>query len=38
MLRLLLNRKAWGIESGLHQRLDVSYNDDRCRVQNDNGM
>jgi hypothetical protein len=38
MLWLLLNRQAWGIESGLHQRLDVSYNDDRCRVQNKNGM
>ena len=25
---LLLNRQGWGIESGLHQRLDVSYNDD----------
>ena len=35
---LLLNRKGWGIESGLHQRLDVSYNDDRCRVQSDNGI
>jgi hypothetical protein len=38
MLWLWLNRKAWGIESGLHQRLDVSYNDDRCRVQSDNGI
>jgi len=37
-LWLQLNRKAWGIESGLHQRLDVSYNDDRCRVQSDNGI
>ena len=35
---LELNRQAWGIESGLHQRLDVSHNDDRCRVRNDNGM
>ena len=35
---LLLNRQGWGIESGLHQRLDVSYNDDRCRVQSDNGI
>ena len=35
---LRLNRKGWGIESGLHQRLDVSYNDDRCRVQSDKGM
>lgn len=38
MLWLLLNRKGWGIESGLHQRLDISYNDDRCRVQSDNGI
>jgi hypothetical protein len=37
-LWLSLNREGWGIESGLHQRLDVSYNDDRCRVQSDNGM
>ena len=35
---LHFNRQGWGIESGLHQRLDVSYNDDRCRVQSDNGM
>lgn len=35
---LRLNRHGWGIESGLHQRLDVSYNDDRCRVQSDKGM
>ena len=34
-LWLRLNRQGWGIESGLHQRLDVSYNDDRCRVQSD---
>ena len=27
-----------GIESGLHQRLDVSHNDDRCRVRNHNAM
>jgi hypothetical protein len=37
-LWLGLNRGSWGIESGLHQRLDVSYNDDRCRVQSDNGL
>lgn len=35
---LELNRLGWGIENGLHQRLDVSHNDDRCRVRNDNGM
>jgi hypothetical protein len=28
------NRLAWGIENGTHQRLDVSLNDDRCRVRN----
>lgn len=38
LLWLRLNPKGWGIESGLHQRLDVSYNDDRCRVQSNNGM
>ena len=32
------NRQGWGIESGLHQRLDVSYNDDRCRVRSDQGL
>lgn len=35
---LKLNRFAWGIESGTHQRLDVSHNDDRCRIQNSNGI
>jgi hypothetical protein len=30
---LNFNRQAWGIENGLHQRLDVSYNEDRSRVQ-----
>ena len=35
---LALNRQGWGIESGLHQRLDISYNDDRCRVQSNNGI
>lgn len=30
---LAANRLAWGIESGLHQRLDVSLRDDDCRVQ-----
>ena len=35
---LQFNRQGWGIESGLHQRLDVSYNDDRCRVQNPKTM
>lgn len=27
------NRSAWGIESGLHQRLDVSHLDDQCRIR-----
>jgi hypothetical protein len=36
---LRLNRAGFGgIENGLHQRLDVSLNDDRCRVRNPNGM
>jgi len=35
---LKLNRAGWGIESGLHQRLDISYNDDRCRVQSELGI
>jgi hypothetical protein len=31
---LELNRAGFGgIENGLHQRLDVSHNDDRCRIQ-----
>ena len=30
---LRLNRAGFGgIENGLHQRLDVSHNDDRCRI------
>jgi hypothetical protein len=32
------NREAWGIENGLHQRLDESHNDDRCRVRHQNAM
>ena len=27
------NRAAWGIENGLHLRLDVSHRDDQCRVR-----
>jgi hypothetical protein len=30
---LACDRAAWGIESGLHQRLDVSHRDDQCRVR-----
>jgi hypothetical protein len=31
---LALNRAGFGgIENGLHQRLDVSHNDDRCRIR-----
>jgi hypothetical protein len=37
-LWLNLNRQGWGIENGLHQRLDISYNDDRCRVRSDSGI
>ena len=32
------NRGGWAIESGLHQRRDVSSNDDRSRVQSDHGI
>ena len=35
---LRANRQSWGIENGLHQRLDVSLNDDRCRLRNTNGL
>jgi hypothetical protein len=32
------NRQGWGIENGSHQRLDVSLNDDRCRVRSTNAL
>jgi hypothetical protein len=32
------NRQGWGIENGTHQRLDVSLNDDRCRVRSTKGL
>jgi len=36
---LRLNRAGFGgIENGLHQRLDVSHDDDRCRVRHPNSM
>ena len=35
---LQLNRLAWGIENGTHPRLDVSHNEDRCRIQGSNGL
>jgi predicted transposase YbfD/YdcC len=35
---LKANRQAWGIENGTHQRLDVSLNDDRCRVRSTNAL
>jgi len=35
---LQANRAAWGIESGLHQRLDVSHHDDLCRVRKPQSM
>ena len=35
---LQANRQGWGIENGNHQRLDVSLNDDRCRVRSPNGL
>jgi hypothetical protein len=30
---LAYNRAGWGIESGLHARLDLSRRDDQCRLQ-----
>lgn len=35
---LKANRLAWGIENGTHQRLDVSLNEDRCRVRGTKGL
>lgn len=36
---LQLNRAGFGgIENGLHQRLDISHDDDRCRVRHPNSM
>ncbi len=35
---LTLQRRYWGIENGLHQRLDVSADEDRCRVRNKNAV
>jgi hypothetical protein len=30
---LAANRAAWGIENGMHQRLDQSHREDQCRVR-----
>lgn len=35
---LQANRQAWGIENGTHQRLDVTLNEDRCRVRSPQGQ
>lgn len=36
---LKFNRAGFGgIENGLHQRLDVSHNDDRCRIRSSPAM
>ena len=35
---LRANRQGWDIENGTHQRLDVSLNDDRCRVRSPNAL
>jgi hypothetical protein len=35
---LWANRQSWGIENGLHQRLDVSLHDDRCRVRHPSAL
>lgn len=38
VLWLKTNRRAWGIENGTHQRLDISLNEDRCRVRDTNAL
>lgn len=35
---LQYNRAAWGIESGLHQRLDISHLEDQCRIRKPKSM
>lgn len=35
---LKANRQAWGIENRLHLRLDVSLDDDRCRIRQPHSM
>src|SRR6266568_2443411 len=35
---LHFNRVYWGIENGSHQRLDVSYHDDLCRIRSSKGI
>ena len=31
-------REYWGVEGGLHQRLDASLNEDQCRVRDRNAV
>jgi hypothetical protein len=33
-----LNRSHWGIETGLHARLDISRRDDQCRLRTANAV
>ena len=35
---LEMSREYWGVEGGLHQRLDASTNEDQCRVRNRNAV
>jgi hypothetical protein len=35
---LLADRQYWGVEGGLHQRLDASLREDDCRVHNRNAV
>jgi predicted transposase YbfD/YdcC len=35
---LQATREYWGVEGGLHQRLDASLNEDQCRVRNRNAV
>ena len=35
---LQATREYWGVEGGLHQRLDASLNEDQCRVRDRNAV
>jgi len=35
---LYATREYWGVEGGLHQRLDASLNEDQCRVRDRNAV
>src|SRR5659263_471820 len=35
---MCIRDRSWDIENGLHLRLDVSQNDDRCRIRTPKGL